>query len=673
MSDDGEKVVPELTPEEQDLGMRADITRRDFLNSVALGTGAALLGAAAPAFRQRPGAPGPLRPPSDPGSPWHPWTGDPGIGDYAISNGNTWDVVSAAHGLRDGTYERQLASAIDTGETYDLVIVGGGFSGTVAAYTFLKETGRQRSCLLLDNHPIIGGEAKRNEFIVRGQRLIGPQGSNGAIVVTEGPLGDMWRDVGLPLEFEYGALSAKRRPMIFPKDNYLYQYWSDEFDNHGFFFDSPTPHWVRNPWANRLEGTPWSEEVRRDLLRSREERVEPWKGDADSLKVHLDSMTYEQWLTGVRKLNSEVARYMDPILASGIGSGSDVLSAYAAYMVAAPGFLGLAGGSTLGIGGADHTLQPKNQKDFSFPGGNDGIQRCIVKWLNPEAIEGSAAFAEVHNGHIRFDMLDRPNTACRLRAGAMVVRLEQDADGAGARSLATVTYAKDGKLYSVRARAVIWAGASFTAKHAVQHLPEEYREAMDHFPRTPMLSVNVALDNWRSLYELGYTACSWRGGFGFTANLRPNMYVGDYRPPLDPDQPNIFTFYVPFHQPGLSLVDQGHAGRARLFSTSYRDYETQVRKQLVTLFGSAGFDPARDIAGIVMNRWGHAYCNAGPGFYTTRDGKPTPADLLRRPIGRLAFAHSELNGNQHWPVAAGEGRRAALQVVEMLGTKKEGS
>src|SRR5581483_4090584 len=123
----------------------------------------------------------------------------------------------------------------------------------------------------------------------------------------------------------------------------------------------------------------------------------------------------------------------------------------------------------------------------------------------------------------------------------------------------------------------------------------------------------------------------------------------------------------PFHQPGLSLVDQGHAGRGRLFSTSYRDYETQVRKQMVALFGGAGFDPERDIAGIVTNRWGHAYCNAGPGFYTPRDGKPTPADRLRQPLGRLVFAHSELNGNQHWPIAAAEGRRGALQVVELLG------
>src|SRR5262249_43315755 len=143
-----------LTPEEKDLGLDVDITRRDFLNAVALGTGAALLHAPAPAFRPRPGMPGPLRPPpADPDSPFHPWTGNPGIGDYKISNGNTWDVVSAAHGLRDGTYERDMAHASDTGETYDLVIVGGGFSGTVAAYTFLKETGRQKTCLLLDNHP----------------------------------------------------------------------------------------------------------------------------------------------------------------------------------------------------------------------------------------------------------------------------------------------------------------------------------------------------------------------------------------------------------------------------------------------------------------------------------------------------------------------------------------
>jgi spermidine dehydrogenase len=650
----------ELTPEERELGMGNPITRRDFLNTMALGAGAALLGMPAPAARAQS---------SD--QPWHPWTGYPGVGDYARSNGNTWEVVSAAHGLRDGTYEKAISGAADTGEIYDLVVVGGGFAGTVAAHQFLKEGGPRRTCLLLDNHPIIGGEAKRNEFVVRGQRLIGPQGSNEGSPpspASEPWRAGLWRDIGLPTQFEYGRLPPGRKAMTFPQTNYEYQLWADAFESHGFYFDDPHPHWVRNPWGRRLEGTPWSEDVRRDLLRWREEPVEPWTGDADSLRVYLDSMTYEQWLTGVRGLRPEVARYVDPIYAAAIGLGSDALSAYSAYTVDLPGFLGLGVDKGREARLASHTLA-EPQHATSFPGGNDGILRCIVKALNPEVIEGSTDFAEVHNGRIRFDQMDRADARCRMRAGALVIRVDQDPEARRSSRPVRITYVQEGQLHSVGARAVVWAGASFTARHAIRNLPDAYRDAMAGFPRSPILCVNVALDNWRFLYELGFSACSWRGGFGFSANLRPNMYVGDYRPPLDPDQPNLLTFYVPFNQAGLPLAAQGAAARARVFGTSYRDFETEVRRQMVTLFSSAGFDPARDIAGIVLNRWGHAYCNPGPGFFTAKNGQLTPSDQLRQPLGRVAFAHSELNGNQHWANAAYEGRRAAFQALEMLGRK----
>jgi spermidine dehydrogenase len=213
---------------------------------------------------------------------------------------------------------------------------------------------------------------------------------------------------------------------------------------------------------------------------------------------------------------------------------------------------------------------------------------------------------------------------------------------------------------------VIWAAASWSGKHVIQHLPEEYRTAMEGFPRAPMLGVNVALDNWRAFYKLGYSTCSWRGGFGFTANISKPMYVGDYRPPLDPDQPTLFTFYVPFPERGLSLVDQGKVARAKLYATSYREFETQIRRQMVKLFASAGFDPKRDIAGIVLNRWGHAYANAGPGFFYGRDGKPAPRDVLRRPLGNLTFAHTELAGIAAWWNAGEEGVRATKQVLAML-------
>ncbi|MEP7347679.1 MAG: NAD(P)-binding protein, partial [Gemmatimonadaceae bacterium] len=367
---------PKLSGLERELGMDRDITRRDFMGTVALGTGAALLGSEPPAMRRALSAN-----PSDASAPpWHPWTGYGGVGDHARSNGNTWEVVNAGHGIRDSTYEQQIARATVTGETYDLVVVGGGYAGVVAAYNFLKTTGRKRSCLLMDNHPIIGGEAKRNEFLVRGHRLAGPQGSNQSSIPKAGMAHDIWTHLGMPTGFEFGTLPPGRKAMEFPHDNYFYLLWADQSENHGFFFDSPRPHWVTNPWGHNLEGTPWPSDVRRDLLRWRDEPMEPFKGDETSLERWLDTMTYEQYLTNVRKLHPEVARYVDPMLASGLGLGSDVMSANAAYYFSYPGFQGLSRKPpTIAI--PERKLA--NAPGHSFPGGNDGVMRYLVKWLNP--------------------------------------------------------------------------------------------------------------------------------------------------------------------------------------------------------------------------------------------------------------------------------------------------
>src|SRR6185437_5983786 len=112
---------------------------------------------------------------------------------------------------------------------------------------------------------------------------------------------------------------------------------------------------------------------------------------------------------------------------------------------------------------------------FSFPGGNDGIMRAIVKWLNPQVIEGSSAFADVHNGHICFEAMDKPGAPCRMRAGATAVRVVHDAQSSGKGKPAIVTYVKNGRFFSVQARAVVWAGASWSGKHVIQNLPDEYR------------------------------------------------------------------------------------------------------------------------------------------------------------------------------------------------------
>ncbi len=324
-SNNGEQLASTVpASEDKELGIHTEITRRDFLNAAALGSGAALLESAAPRVLRAAG-----RAPSD---DWNAWTGYAGVGDYARSNGNTFEVMSAGHGIRDHLYEQAIAAATETGETYDLVIAGGGYSGVVAAYTFLKKTGRRRQCLILDNHPIMGGEAKRNEFLVRGERLIGPQGSNEAVVPedSEHPMAQIWKDVGLPREFEFAKLAPERKSMEFPRDNYMYLLWGDKSENHGFFFDTPTPHWATNPWGRELTNTPWDDVLKQDMLRWRNERQHPFDGDETALKKWLDTMTYDEFLTNHRKLRPEVGQYVDPIVAAGLGLGSDVISANAA-------------------------------------------------------------------------------------------------------------------------------------------------------------------------------------------------------------------------------------------------------------------------------------------------------------------------------------------------------
>src|SRR5258708_14705043 len=135
------------------LGMDQGITRRDFVNASLLASGGLLLNPVSPADL--------LAAKTD-----DDWTGYGGIGDYANSNGNTLRVLEAGHQIRDGLFENLSANVIDTGETYDCVIVGGGISGLAAALIFLRQAGEGRSCPVLDNHPIFGVEVSCNEFLV---------------------------------------------------------------------------------------------------------------------------------------------------------------------------------------------------------------------------------------------------------------------------------------------------------------------------------------------------------------------------------------------------------------------------------------------------------------------------------------------------------------------------
>jgi spermidine dehydrogenase len=542
--------------------------------------------------------------------------------------------------------------ATDTSERFDLVVVGGGLSGLAAARYFQKIRGGR--CLILDNHPMVGGEAKRNEFLVDGVHLIGPQGSNDfGIRKIQGWAGDYWREIGLPEgpgAFEHQQWAPGVTPLEMARDHYYFQLWSDQFASHGFFFKEPdgSLRMVKDAFGRGLAETPWSEALRRDFLKWRSD-PKVFDGTPTDYARWLDSMSYEQLLVRELELDPAVARYADPILANAAGGlGSDVISAQCAAQISLPG---------TGNGQPDsRKLSDSLENVSSFPGGNDGIMRHVLKSLIPEAI-GGKDFAGILNGRVRFAALDRPGNPTRIRLGATAIRVTNQPDGT-----VEVIYAKDGRLYRVRAGGVVMANGAWSSQYIVADVPATYKEAFRDFVRAPMLVVNVALRRWRFMYDQGLTAASYRDQIGFSCNLRQSMVAGSYRPPLDPDKPTLLTFYIPFERPGPSLKEQAVAARTELLGTSYRDFERKIREQMVRLFGRGGFDPRTDVAGIVLNRWGHAYVCPAPGFYFGRNGKPGAPDVLRQPVGRVAFANAELNGHQNWRDATAEGKRAAEQL-----------
>jgi spermidine dehydrogenase len=176
----------------------------------------------------------------------------------------------------------------------------------------------------------------------------------------------------------------------------------------------------------------------------------------------------------------------------------------------------------------------------------------------------------------------------------------------------------------------------------------------------------VAVHNWHAFAKLGVSAAHWFDGFGFFVNIRQPMRIDGVPVPLDPAKPAMLTLYVGFPQAGIPIAAQTSTARTMLFGTSYAEFELQIRRQLQRMFGGAGFDARRDIAGIVINRWGHAYIAPQPGFYFGAGGATAPLEVIRERYGRIAFGHSELSGRQSWGRAAQESRRALKQVLEVI-------
>ncbi len=634
---------PENGPGKTDkaLGMDQSISRRDFLNSTLLASGSLLMTSVSPMQLLGEG---------------DDWTGYGGVGDYSGSNGNTLEVLTAGHRIRDGEFDRPAANVADTGEVYDCVIVGGGISGLAAALFFQRKSGRNRTCLVLDNHPVFGGEAKRNEFMVDGHRLMAHQGS--AVFFVQYPhsfLARFYDSIGLKEpRLQYQKWAGPAKEMTLSKTPY--DLVGSEPATYGLYFGAKFGQkpgmWLIDPWGKKLEGAPISAAARAELLKWRagpqqEEKRPQYFGD--EISRHLDSITLEEHMMRRFGISRETIRtFLSPVEGGGSGLGPDALSAYADYA-------------------ADmlHPLQ-SDDTDQMFPGGNTGIARLMVKTLLPRSIAGDASMEAVCRNNINFAELDQPRSSARIRLNSSAVWVKHDGDPEKS-EFVSVVYTRAGKTYRVKARTAVMAGGGWTTRHIVRDLPQAQQDAYSQFFRSPCMMANVALRNWRFLYNMGMTGFRWFEGVGNYTEVRKTALIGANSATISPDSPVVLPLKVLYSYPGLPAADQGHRGRGEMLATSFRDYERKIREQFTEMFGGFGFDARRDIKGIILNRWGHAYLNPQPGFFFGKNGKPAPSEVLRAaPFGRIAFANTDLAGIMDHRCSILEAERAVGQLLDQV-------
>ncbi|MEZ4456679.1 MAG: NAD(P)/FAD-dependent oxidoreductase [Gemmatimonadales bacterium] len=567
--------------------------------------------------------------------------------------GSTDAAFEVAHRLRDGAADPAWSQPADSRERYDLVVVGGGISGLSAAHFYRKRWGRQARILILDNHDDFGGHARRNEFTVDGKLLIGYGGT---------------QSIDTPAAYSEVASGLLRELGI---DVSRFETAFDQaFEEHhglgrGYFFDRETfgedrlvVHHPGGDWRAAVDQFPLDAFAKGTIVRIYETREDffPELSQAEK-KARLLGMSYVTFLKTVGGVAPAALPFFQRLTQDLYGVGIDAISALDCSSLGFPGFdgLGLDGEPFRGQGRSSYRTVDQPYI-YHFPDGNASIARLLVRGLVPGSIPGST-MEDVVTARARYDRLDRPGSAVRIRLASTAVRAVEEGGGVA------VTYVKGGQARLVRAKHCVLACWHAVIPNLCPELPAEQREAMKYGVKVPLLYTNVALRNWRAFAEAKVAEIKAPGAYWLSAGLDFPVSLGRYRFAATPDDPIIVFMERTPCSPGLPERDQHRAGRFELLATPFEKLEREIRSQLGRMLGGHGFDPARDIAGITVNRWSHGYTYEYNALWDPiwEAGK-APNEIARRPFGRITFANADAAAYAYTNAAIDEAYRAVVRI-----------
>jgi spermidine dehydrogenase len=199
-------------------------------------------------------------------------------------------------------------------------------------------------------------------------------------------------------------------------------------------------------------------------------------------------------------------------------------------------------------------------------------------------------------------------------------------------------------------------------------LPPAQKDALHKLVKAPLVYTSVALRNWQAFDKLKLYRVYAPGSYHTYLHLNAHVNVGAYRSPKSPREPILVHMVRTPCKPGLPEHEQNRAGRAELLATSFETFERNIRDQLDRTLKDGGFDPARDITAITVNRWPHGYApEYNPLFDPDGPESERPHVIGRAQFGRITIANSDSGGGAYTDSAIDQGHRA---VMELLRTDK---
>jgi spermidine dehydrogenase len=611
-----------------------DITRRDFLNGVALTIAAGLTPAAQVAAQ--------------------PFRYPPLLGGMRGQHAGSFDT---AHDLRDGKRFPRDGLAVE--ERYDLVVVGGGISGLAAAWFYRRSAGPDARILILDNHDDFGGHAKRNEFVLDGRTLIGYGGSES----MQSPAANYSKvakfllgELGVEIErfetaFErdlYPSLKLSRG-VFFPRA----AFGRDTLvtgDPMAMVSDDIAPD-RRNgkPVREFIADFPVSAASKAQLLALYEGTRDPLRGRSAEQKAGiLKATSYRDYLIKICGCSEEVANCFQGRTLDYFALGCDAVSAAEAREAGYPGFAGL---------GLPDSGNPELDEPYiyHFPDGNASLARLLVRALIPAAAAGGT-MDDIVLAPFDYSKLDVDGAFVRLRLDSTCVNVRNVRNGAEA------VYLRDGKLHRIAASHVVLACFNMIIPFIMPELGAAQRNALAQNVKAPLVYNKVLVRNWHPWVRLGVHEISAPMSFHSRVKLDYPVSLGGYRHARDPSEPMVLHLVNVPVAPGFDARTQFRLGRSKLLGMEFREFEAVIGDELDRMVGPGGFSSARDIAAITVNRWSHGYSYGVNSLFDRPDHEAVIA-AARRPVGRVAIANSDAQWEAYAHSAIDQAARAVREVM----------